>query len=756
MDKLIHIRKKEEDNKIFLRIIAVNLLFAALIPFGLQMKFPHFLFSVAGTIIAACLLYFMIRHHLKAVRQIEALHWEREEIKFRSTLESIQDGYYEMDAAGNYILINPSMVNILGIGVGNMQDRHYTNFMSKEDAQKMKQTYQWVYHTGKAVNCVEWEIIREDGTSKPVEGSIVLIRESADGMPTGFRGIVRDITERKDAQRMLEESRHRYKSLFDYNPDSVCSFELDGKFVTINPATEKIIGFTAHQLTGRTCGHLFQKERVFPIFKYFLRAKRGISSSFEISVQHKKGYYVQLQVRLVPIIIDKRVVGVYAISKDITENKQAEDTINHMAYHDALTDLPNRRHFIDHLTLALDQAARGHHKLAVLFLDLDRFKYINDSLGHTFGDSLLQTIAERLKTCVEGKGTIARMGGDEFTILLPLVTDEQLIVHTAESIIKVINKQIIIECHECTITTSIGISIYPNDGTDAQTLMMNADAAMYRAKESNHNKYQLFMPTMSTQASERLELEQELRKAVERNEFVLFYQPQLDFESGAITGVEALVRWQHPKRGMISPAEFIPLAEETGLIIPIGEWVLRTACRQNKEWQGAGFSPIRVAVNLSVYQFKQDNIINKVAEILNETGLNPIYLELEITESIAMQNPERIIITLEELKKLGIQISIDDFGTGYSSLSYLRDFPINRLKIDRSFVMDITHGSGDAVIASSIIAMAKSLSLEVIAEGVENELQFEFLKDKGCNEMQGYFFSKPLPAESIQARFSLV
>ncbi|NEW08312.1 EAL domain-containing protein [Paenibacillus sp. SYP-B3998] len=730
-------------------------LLAFMLQVALKIGISHVLFSII-MIVTAYLLYRMIQRHMEKVNRLDSSKLLQEELKIRSTLESIQDGYYEMDMTGNLMIYNHSLVDILGTREDELLGSQMADFMSAEDAKKLKQTYQWVAHSGTAVNCVEWEVVRGDGTRKRVEGSIVLIKDSESSEPTGYRGIIRDISERKDSERMLEESRFRYKSLVDHNPDLICSFELDGNVNAVNPATERITGYSANQLIGTSCSHLLEIGSKLKYLKPFIRAKQGISSSFELSISHRRGYLVDLQIRFVPIIINRQVVGVFAMGKDITEHKQAEETINHMAYHDALTDLPNRRLFIDDLNLGLEKAEQDQHKLAILFLDLDRFKYINDSLGHAFGDRLLQTIAGRLISCVGQQGTIARMGGDEFTILLPEVTQESVILEIAERIIETISQPICIEGHECSVTTSIGISLYPNDGPDAQTLMMNADAAMYRAKESHRNRYEFFTPIMSVQATERLNVEQELRKALERDELVLMYQPQLQFQSGQVTGVEALVRWLHPKRGLVSPAEFIPLAEETGMIIPIGEWVLLTACRQNKAWQEAGFPPMRVAVNLSAYQFKESNVVQVVTDVLKETGLDPAYLELEITESIAMQNADEVIVTLEELKRLGIQISIDDFGTGYSSLSYLRDFPINRLKIDRSFVNDITKDNGDSVIATSIIAMAQSLNLEVIAEGVETEKQYDFLKSKGCDEMQGYFYSKPLPAKLMTERlFSL-
>lgn len=755
MIKLLDPDKQTEARKISLRIAITYLPLAILFQMVHTSGFSNIAFSIVGIAFIAYFMYFAVRRSMEQLFRKEASFWENEKIKLRSTLESLQDGYYETDMKGNLALFNHSLVDILGLSEDKLRGRNIADFMSTEDARKLKQTYQWISHTGTPVNCMEWEAHREDGVRKSVESSIVLIHESESVAPTGYRGIIRDITERKASERMLEESRYRYKSLFDHNPDLVCSFDLDGTFVTINPATEKLTGYSANQLMGRACSHLLAVGSMIGLVRYFVQARKGVSSSFELAIKHKRGSIVDLHIRLVPIVIDNQIVGVFAIGKDITEHKQAEETINHMAYHDALTDLPNRRLFTDQLITGMAQAERGNYKLAVLFLDLDRFKYINDSLGYSFGDNLLQTVSVRLRQCIGANGTVARMGGDEFTVLLPVVTDENDVVQTAESIIEAINKPILIEGRECSVTTSIGISLFPDDGGDAQTLMMNADAAMYRSKETNRNTYEFFNPAMSKQASERLAVEQELRKALERNELLLMYQPQLNFELGQITGVEALVRWQHPTRGMVPPGEFIPLAEETGMIVPIGEWVLRTACRQNQAWQNAGYRPMRVAVNLSAYQFKQSNIVQKVDEILKETGLKPEYLELEITESIAIQDADHVIETLYELKRLGIQISIDDFGTGYSSLSYLRDFPINRLKIDKSFVNDISAGDGDAVIAASIIAMARSLNLEVIAEGVETEKQFEFLRSKGCDEMQGYYFSKPLQAEIITDRLSI-
>lgn len=435
---------------------------------------------------------------------------------------------------------------------------------------------------------------------------------------------------------------------------------------------------------------------------------------------------------------------------EITERKRAEETVRHRAYHDALTDLPNRTLFKDRLTLALAQARRNQHMLAVMFLDLDRFKVVNDTAGHVGGDRLLQGVGDQLKGLVRDGDTVARVGGDEFTLLLPKITRVEDAVEIAQGILEAFRRLRVVAGHEFHITTSIGITIYPTDDGDAEALLRNADIAMYRAKEEGRSNFQVYAPAMNTQILERLALENDLRHGLEREEFVVYYQPQVNISTGQIVGTEALVRWQHPERGLVSPMEFIPVAEETGLIVPLGEWVLHAACAQNKAWQEAGHPSLRVAVNLSAWQFQQRNLTERVAQVLKETGLDPHWLQLEVTEGDAMQDVDFAIKTLRELKEMGVQIAIDDFGTGHSALNYLSRFPIDVVKIDRSFVCDLTIDANDAEIASTIIVMAHNLNLEVIAEGVETEEQLAFLRQRQCDEMQGYLFSKPVPAEELE------
>ena len=438
------------------------------------------------------------------------------------------------------------------------------------------------------------------------------------------------------------------------------------------------------------------------------------------------------------------------------ERKRAEEQIKQLAYYDHLTNLPNRVLFQEQLKQAIANYSRTQKAVAIMFLDLDNFKRINDTLGHNAGDQLLKGVASRLNGCLRKSdaltrpnisNTVGRQGGDEFTILLPEITDCQAAVKVAQRILTVLSQPYILEGHEVVVTTSIGIALYPHDGEDINMLLMNADAAMYHAKNKGKNNFQFYSRSMNAAALERLNLEIDLRNALERGEFVLYYQPRMEIRTGKIIGMEALIHWQHPDKGTISPAEFIPVAEETGLIIPIGEWVLRTACNQSKGWQKGGITPIRVSVSLSGQQLKQEDLIKTVIHALETSGLDQQYLELEITEGIIMQDRKIVIGMLQAMKDRGLWLSMDNFGMGHSSLRNLKSIPLDILKIDRSFVKDIITEPVDTVLVSAIIAMAKSLKLRLLAEGVETEQQLAFLREQGCEEIQGNLVSRPLSAE---------
>ena len=443
-------------------------------------------------------------------------------------------------------------------------------------------------------------------------------------------------------------------------------------------------------------------------------------------------------------------MGALIVLNDISQRKDDEELLRYRATHDMLTDLPNKTLLLDRLNQAIVTANRQNTKVSVIFIDLDNFKYINDALGHSIGDQLLKVVAKRFKALLRASDTLARFGGDEFVIV---VTDQEDVHNSIrgllERILASIAEPYVVQKHKLNITCSIGFSTFPESGKDVETLLKNADNAMYQAKEKGKNNYQFFNTLMNTQIRRRFEVESDLRSALLNEEFFLEYQPKLDIKNNHIMGYEALVRWRHPKLGVIPPLEFISIAEETGLIIPIGDWVLRKACKQNKEWQDAGMPPLRVSVNLSARQCKESGLFNKIKKILEETGLDPQYLELELTESTAMSNPVEFIKMLEQFREYGIKTSIDDFGTGYSSLNYLRQFPVGCLKIDKSFIDEITKKDGDLSIVKAIVSLGHSLNMDVIAEGVETKQQLKHLMANDCDEIQGYYLSRPLSAENM-------
>ena len=521
----------------------------------------------------------------------------------------------------------------------------------------------------------------------------------------------------------------------------------------VNPAFKRITGYEPGDVMGRDCRFLQRDDRDQ---EGLIAIRSALAQGREVSAvlrnYRKDGalFWNQLYIAPVPDV-DGRTTHHIAVINDVTDLMRYQEQLEYQANYDPLTRLPNRNLLRDRLGHALHHARRHGLSVAVVFIDLDGFKNVNDSLGHSYGDRLLAVLAERLARSVRAADTVARHGGDEFVVVLTDAHDENALVAWMERVRATIAEPVWFDDTELYVGCSMGACLYPQDGEDPETLLKKADLAMYRAKDLGRNGYQFYEPQMNASVGARLNLERHLRRALRDGEFLLHYQPQIDISSGCIVGVEALVRWRDPQAGLIPPSSFIPVAEESGLIGEIGEWVLREACRQNKRWQDAGLPPARVSVNLSARQFHQRNVARQVMSVLDETGLDPRYLELELTESTIMKHPEEATRMLNELSALGIGLAIDDFGTGYSSLNRLKRFPVDRLKIDRSFVADIGVSSDDEAITAAIITLAHSLDLRVIAEGVETRAQFDFLKARACNEMQGYFFSRPVPQDELAA-----
>jgi diguanylate cyclase (GGDEF)-like protein/PAS domain S-box-containing protein len=541
-------------------------------------------------------------------------------------------------------------------------------------------------------------------------------------------------------------------TVFENTKEGVMIADAANRVVAVNRAFIEITGYGANELIGRTPEVLRSSRQDEAFYRRIGEAiKEHGHWQGELWDRRKNGedYPAWLSISVVKDD-DGQVTHHVSVFSDITVLKESEARLDQLAHHDPLTGLPNRLLLNARAEHALARARRNEKQMAVLFLDLDRFKYINDTLGHPAGDLLLQQVAERLRKCVRDEDTISRLGGDEFTVVLEDLDDAGAASTVARKILGALSEKAVLFGREVFVTCSIGISLYPRDGEDIVTLFKNADSALYRAKDQGRDTYQFYTEELTTLAVERLELENDLRHALEMGELLVHYQPQVNLRSGRITGMEALARWQHPRRGLLMPADFIPLAEETGLIVPLGEWVLRTACFQAKAWLDAGLSTAPVAVNLSPRQFRQKDLVERIAGIVQESGLPPDHLELEITEGLVMFNVEASVTLMGRLKDLGVRFSIDDFGTGYSSLSYLKRFPIDKIKIHQSFVQNITTDPEDAAISSAIISLTHSMKRKAIAEGVETDAQREFLLSHHCDEIQGHHFSKPAPADVIE------
>ncbi|MES9898136.1 MAG: EAL domain-containing protein [Sedimenticola sp.] len=581
-----------------------------------------------------------------------------------------------------------------------------------------------------------------------------------EGKITRLLGVTHDVTQRIEMEQELKDESDFLQNVIDGIGDSIMVIDANYEVQLMNDAARE--SYDTHFSADATHPKCFEIAYQFNApcsgDDHPCPLKTALRTGKRASVIHGHMYGDDVPIRLELVTSplhssDGSLKGVIEVSRDITDHlelldevRQQKDHLNHLAHHDSLTNLPNRVLFLDRLEQTISKSRRAHEQVAIFFIDLDQFKQINDSFGHAFGDRVLEEVAVRFNQCVRENDTVARLGGDEFTIIMDALHTPQHATAMAQKLINSLEHPFVIDKHQFYLTASIGISLFPQDGRSADTLLRNADTAMYKAKDEGRNTFQYYTENMTEQAFERILMEVSLRNALKKDELAIYYQPQFNSTSGNLIGMEALVRWQHPELGLVVPARFIPLAEETGLIIQIGEWMLRSACRQIVEWKRQGFNPVKVAVNLSAKQLGNENLLSSINEILEETGCDPTWLELEVTEGYLMKKPEQSIYIMGEIRELGIDLAIDDFGTGYSSLAYLKRFPITRLKIDGSFVRDIPDDPEDMAITRAVIALGKSLNLDVIAEGVETERQQAFLANEGCHHVQGFLYSRPVPA----------
>jgi diguanylate cyclase (GGDEF)-like protein/PAS domain S-box-containing protein len=684
-------------------------------------------------------LFYSIITDVTDRRKAEIALAESEE-KYRNIFRFATVCIYQADRTGRILTANESMARVLGYeGVEELlaQNMDRDVYMHSEDRRALME----LYDDGRTHADVEVLWKRRDGSPIWVQLNAHAVIDSITGETLYYEGFAHDISERKLAEEMMRNQ----SAAFRASMDGIAILNDRAEFVYINDAFAELFGYHSPvELIGRSLRvvypedeHLRMMEEVMP--RVLLEGSwRGEADGLRMD-----GRRFPQEISLTSL----ENGGMVCVIRDTTERSLAEEQIRHLAYHDILTGLPNRLLFKDRLSVAILRAQRDHAKLAVLFLDLDDLKRVNDSLGHNAGDHLLQAVGSRIQGAVRESDTVARFGGDEFVVLLPSLSNAEDAALIARKLLDAIRRPITVHGSEdLFVTTSVGISIYPDDGADTETLIKNADTAMYQAKATGRDNYQLFNAAISAHALERLALEQGLRRAIEREEFDVYYQPIFDVRTGKVTGMEALARWIHPELGVLPPVNFIPVAENLNLMTAIGRIILRKACLQFRQWQMLGFTELTLATNLSVSQLRQEDCVARIAEILRETGVPAASVDLEITESGAMLDPEGVILTIKNLKKLGVKISLDDFGTGFSSLSYLARFPVDTLKIDQSFVRDITADEDTAGIVTAIVAMAHTLKLRVIAEGVEREEQRKFLLESGCHLMQGFLFEQPVPA----------
>ncbi len=677
---------------------------------------------------------------------------KKSEARYRTLVENMDDMMTRVDKQGRFTFVNRSAQSYLGLAPEACIGRSAFEFVHPDDRDATRDAFKAWLASEDSLFKFENRQCSVDGTIHAMQWRIAADRDAA-GEIIGFSGTARDVTAERRAEAALQESERNLGNAQQLAQLGAFTFDIATGSFTGTAILDGILGLEpggGRNIRGWIrCVHRADRADLRAYLKYQL--EHGLSLARELRiVRARDGAVRWVHGRgEVDYGADGRPQRVRGTLQDITERKQSEERIRFLAYHDVLTSLPNRMLARDRLQQALAQADRSGEKVALIFIDLDNFKVINDSLGHVVGDQLLKMVAERLVACVRDTDTVSREGGDEFLIILPALLDADASTQVLTNVIDRLKVPCCIGDHELTTSASVGVAMYPDDGQDFDALLKKADTAMYRAKDAGRNTYRFFDEHMNTDAIENLQLRNGLGRAIERGELALHYQPQINLLSGELVGVEALLRWRHPEFGMVSPAKFIPIAEMSGLIVPIGEWVMFEACRQTAAWHRSGLPRFGVAVNLSAVQFKRGDIENTVIYALEQSGLDPALLELELTESILIGDTERVLASARRLKQMGVKLSIDDFGTGYSSLSYLKRFEVDKLKIDQSFVRDLASDADDAAIVAAIVQMARSLGLKTIAEGVEDERTLHRLRAYSCDEAQGYYFARPMPADEL-------
>jgi diguanylate cyclase (GGDEF)-like protein/PAS domain S-box-containing protein len=712
-----------------------------------RIDFAAYVSGYAGPIAVLLMLLLVVRewavHRGQVQLTVEAQAAARE---VNAILDTMIDTFYRTDAEGRIVRISGSIETLLGYMPAELIGRPITDL--HVDAETRQRFLDELERRGGTVHGFEKQLRRKDGGRVWASVSAHWLRDEY-GAVIGVEGTIRDIGESKRAAAEMA----KLSSALEQAADLVMITDRCGRIEYVNPAFEAVTGYRLAEVLGQNPRLLKSGKQDGDVYALMWQRILNGETFSDVVINRKKDGSLYYEAKSITPLRDAAGAVTHFVStgKDITEQVRVQERLQYLAHHDSLTELPNRALLIDRLEQALARA-RWHERLvAVLFLDLDRFKNINDSLGHEVGDRLLQEVGARLRAVVRERDTIARHGGDEFVILLDDIATEADVSHIAQKLLDALLPPFQIDGQLLHVTGSIGISSYPSDGASPPSLLRNADAAMYRAKEAGKNTFRFYSQDMSARAIQRLTMENNLRLALERSQFVLHYQPQVDAVTGATVGAEALLRWQHPEFGLVEPAEFVPLLEETGLIVPVGTWVLREACAELGRWQQSGGRPLRMAVNISGRQFDDPGLPAMVRRLLSDFGLAPDSLELELTESVLMGHTATVDEVLRELGHARVRLTVDDFGTGYSSLSYLKRFPIDALKVDRSFVRDVSADENDAHLVAAIVGMGASLGMDVVAEGVETEVQREFLRRCGCRLMQGHLFARPMPGAAFQA-----